>query len=492
MHGSLSVRFDNQGLLKKQTSFRKFALTKYSAALHSEWDAIISVYNLMDRFPQLPVLKHVFGHQDNSLDYDDLPLDAQMNTQADTLATMELDEYSTVLPSVPFDPESTVMISIDGTTVTRHLETTLRTKAQLPALLAYYQDRLKWDQRTFHAIDWEVFGGVYPKMQHRRNFLTKFCYYTLPTGERLHRRESSYDDRCPTCHAPDKSDDHLLQCHSPARRAWRGDLIQTLIKPLDSFPDPLLLDILQEGLLHFFRDEKIDSTPYPLRYQQLLTQQLAIGWNHFVRGKFSEEWRYLQQQYCTRYHCIMDNKQKQWLSQLLRKMWSRDHDLWLAHNDDRHGRTSKAKYQATHQQTLRTIRMLYLLKDLVLSEDRDIFYDDIEAHLLQPTRELKSWGTINQGLIAYSARVAKLAARSRTKPITEHFITLQRRKNRRHSTRAVLPPSVNYRNTKLTAYVSLVDLSRAHTRVQKPTPSVEKRPHLRQSSLHNLWPDPFR
>jgi hypothetical protein len=125
MHGSLSVRFDNQGLLKKQVSFRKFALAKYSAALHSEWDAIISVSNLMDRFPQLPVLQHVFGHQDDSLDYDDLPLDAQMNTQADTLATMELDEYSTVLPSVPFDPESKVMLSIDGTTVTRRLETTI-------------------------------------------------------------------------------------------------------------------------------------------------------------------------------------------------------------------------------------------------------------------------------------------------------------------------------------------------------------------------------
>jgi hypothetical protein len=220
MHGSLSVRFDNQGLLKKQVSFREFALAKYSAALHSEWDAIISVYNLMDRFPQLPVLQHVFGHQDNSLDYNDRPLDAQMNTQADNLATMELDEYSTVLPSVPFDPESKVMLSIDGTTVTRRLETTLRTKARLPALLDYYQDRLKWDQCTFHAVDWEVFGGIYPKMQHRRNCLTKFYYYTLPTGEQLDCRESSYDDRCPTCHAPDESDDHLLQCHSPAHRAW--------------------------------------------------------------------------------------------------------------------------------------------------------------------------------------------------------------------------------------------------------------------------------
>ncbi len=69
-------------------------------------------------------------------------------------------------------------------------------------------------------------------------------------------------------------------------------------------------------------------------------------------------------------------------------MWNHIHTLWLSRNDDRHGRTSKAKTQASHQQAQRTIRSLYLLKDLVLSEDRDLFYDDVTAHLQQPLREL--------------------------------------------------------------------------------------------------------
>ncbi len=42
----------------------------------------------MDRFPQLPDLQHVYGHRDSELAYADLPLDAQMNIEADTLATM--------------------------------------------------------------------------------------------------------------------------------------------------------------------------------------------------------------------------------------------------------------------------------------------------------------------------------------------------------------------------------------------------------------------
>jgi hypothetical protein len=128
MSGTLKICFDNKGLLKKQTSFRKFALAKHSAAQHSEWDAVISVYNLMDRFPNLPVLKHVYGHQDKDIAYADLPLDAQMNIEADAHAPMEISEFSTTLNQVLFDPESQVMLSTDGTTFTRRLETTIRTK----------------------------------------------------------------------------------------------------------------------------------------------------------------------------------------------------------------------------------------------------------------------------------------------------------------------------------------------------------------------------
>jgi hypothetical protein len=413
-----------------------------------------------------------------------------MNTQADSLATMELNEFSTPMLTVPFDPESKVMFSIDGISVTRRLETTIRTKARLPELKTYYQQRLGWDHRTYQAVDWDLFGSVFPKMNKRRNFLTKFCLYNLPTGDRLHRRNESYDDRCPTCHASDETDDHILQCPSPARRAWRSDLINTLLKPIDDFVDPVLLDIIREGLLRFFRDDHLDPTPYPPRYQRLLKQQAAIGWNNFLRGKLSEDWRYLQQQHCKRHNIKMNHKQRLWLNKLLRTMWIRIHDLWLARNDDRHGRNTKAKFQASHDQVQRTIRSLYLLKDKVLSEDQDLFYDDVETHLLQPLRELNSWVSCHQGLIAYSVRTAKLAAKSHTLPITEHFPILRKRtrKSRPPDRIPILPEPLHYRNAKLTKFIKVTRLP-TRPRPRPPTVPLERRPLLRQRSLHNLWPD---
>ena len=184
MTGTLSVRCDNLGLIKKQASFRKFALAKYSATLHSEWDALISVFHLMNDFPEVPQLTHILGHQDNDFSYQDLPLDAQMNTQADALATMELEEYATPFHHVPFNPESRVMFSINGIAVTRRLETTIRTHARLPSLIIYYKDRLKWDDRTFHAVDWDVFGASTRKCKNAATSLLNSVHiiYLLATA----------------------------------------------------------------------------------------------------------------------------------------------------------------------------------------------------------------------------------------------------------------------------------------------------------------------
>jgi hypothetical protein len=249
------------------------------------------------------------------------------------------------------------------------------------------------------------------------------------------------------------------------------------------------VDILWEGLLCWFRTETIDPTRYSIRYQQLLQEQTSIGWNNLLRGKFSVELTFLQQQYCTSRHITMTHSQRQWLSKLLRTMWSRIHTLWLARNADRHGRTSKAKNQASLQQAHRTIRSLYPLKDQALPEDRDLFYDDVEAHLQQPLRELNAWVSVHQGLIAHSVRVAKLAASSNTKPITELFSRLNPRRRRRYKPTELLPRPVFFRDTKLTSFVTLTRNSRS--RRKKPPVPQEKRPYLRQRSLHSLWPDPL-
>jgi hypothetical protein len=68
---------------------------------------------------------------------------------------------------------------------------------------------------------------------------------------------------------------------------------------------------------------------------------------------------------------------------------------------------------------------------------------------LQPLCELNSWISTHQGLIVYSVRVAKLASRHNTKPITEHFLLLKKKTRRRYTPKDILPVIAQFRNTRL-------------------------------------------
>ena len=282
---------DNEGLVKKMAALNRFRLSPSSTCLHSEWDMVHAVYRLLMQFNETPLFRHVKGHQDSDQPYRELSLPAQLNVNADAICTHEMEEYATPLPRVPLDPSSQVQLNVRGITITQCLESTIHCSTRLPQLHEYYLDRFLWLESDFEQIDWSTFGSQYQKLQSRRKFLNKFCLYQLPTGARLHRRCPKFDDRCPTCHAEHESDDHLLQCPSLSRKAWRKDFRTSTRKSVESFLDPVLLDILIDGIESYFQAVPMDSTQYPPTYRQLVDQQSSIGWNHFVRGKCSLLWQ---------------------------------------------------------------------------------------------------------------------------------------------------------------------------------------------------------
>jgi hypothetical protein len=57
---------------------------------------------------------HVKGHQDNDAPYDFLDLSSQLNVDANTLATQELQEFGSPKPIVPIDLAAGVQLNING------------------------------------------------------------------------------------------------------------------------------------------------------------------------------------------------------------------------------------------------------------------------------------------------------------------------------------------------------------------------------------------
>jgi hypothetical protein len=177
---------------------------------------------------------------------------------------------------------------------------------QIPPLQKFYCERFGWSEDIFETIDWDIFRPVYKKHLASKGiqWFHKFCIKKLPTGERIHKRDHFHDKKCASCWHTMEDDDHMFTCKK--RRSQRKQIIvQTNI--LRNTVDPVLCDILKEGLMTYFLGGCTTTTMLRIRGQEgmeryylLIDEQIIVGWDNLLRGKFSKQWKIQQKSYMTR------------------------------------------------------------------------------------------------------------------------------------------------------------------------------------------------
>jgi hypothetical protein len=135
---------NNLGLVTKDNKLLSFCLASMQVALHSEFDALATIHDLLQDFPLPPEIQHVKGHQDNRMAYEDLSLPAQLHYDADVLATGKLKNFLTTCTHVPLLPPAIVQLTIGGTTVTRKVDPTIRCQHSLRLPKAYMHEGFCW------------------------------------------------------------------------------------------------------------------------------------------------------------------------------------------------------------------------------------------------------------------------------------------------------------------------------------------------------------
>jgi hypothetical protein len=131
-----------------------------SNALKSEWD-ILSV--ILDYIPLLPVplsVQHVKGHQDKEAPVSIRSLSAQLNCEADALATEALLAIAAPIPMSLVFPSAVCQLDVDDATVTRKIQASLRFSAMAPAMSQYLRDRNDWDEAAYASVSWPAFGSA--------------------------------------------------------------------------------------------------------------------------------------------------------------------------------------------------------------------------------------------------------------------------------------------------------------------------------------------
>ena len=467
---------DNLGLVKKINKLCSFRLAAASSALHSEYDVLAAIKALLTGFPLPPAIEHVKGHQDDKIKYRHLPLAAQLNCDANVLATRELSEYPTSIERVPILPAAKVQLSLGGRTVTRNLPATIRRQHGLRLLKTYLHQRFRWRNETIESVRWEAFSSAFRARYKFKTFNFKFCFKLLPTGKTLFTRTSRYDPRCPACHHEDECNHHLFQCKAVSRRRWQTTCLKAVRTQAESIKtDPKLVHILLAGLRSYFDGNDLpleEFSKYPDEYHSLIESQEAIGWEHLLRCRFSLLWGDLQQDFMHRAHPSIKFDYDKWYRKLLSPLLTECHSLWLLRNGKRHGTEQQQKRTRRIKQLERDLNNLFKYKSTVLASDRDIFSTPVSDLIALPPSDIEKWIKSRKPIILHSRREAIKCSITCIRLLPTYFPTLPRRKPRRPTRRFPSPSSspsphtlINQHMTKHFAILPLVRLKRTNPKV---------------------------
>jgi hypothetical protein len=221
---SLALLSDNQCLVDKIPETMQWETYYPSTALLSEWDILSVILDHLPQLPIVPVVTHVKGHQDREAPVATLSIPAQLNCEADSLATAALVAIESPIPQSPVFPSAVCQLDVADASVSRKVQASLRFSAAAPEMTAYLQARNDWDEATYESVSWPAFSAARFTTTNSR-FVPKFCHRHLPVGEKANRNDAKYSPCCPACSNQCETNAHFLLCKAPSRLQWRRKFI---------------------------------------------------------------------------------------------------------------------------------------------------------------------------------------------------------------------------------------------------------------------------
>ena len=518
--GNFQFYTDSLSMIKKLEAYSEYPTAPLKTVLHSEWDVLSALHRALQWFPTYPKITWVKSHQDDKVyDKTEMPLDAYLNSEADELATIGLKRLQEK-PKVPMDPESVVQFHLKGRTITRDLKQSIREILSVPRLKQYYLKKYQWTDTIFDTVDWDIFRPVYKKYITKNGiqWMHKFCCGKLPTGQRVQKWDYYHDKRCISCLQPVEDDNHIFTCEK--RKAHRRSILNQ-IKTLRQTVDVHLCDILQEGIMAYFKGEcmtntmfrirgkrDIDNKPCMERYQLLIDEQLLIGWDNLLRGKFSKQWRISQRAYVNR---VRLKHPRAHAAKILNRKKDKDKakgktknktepfhaffqaivplikEIWKDRCIDRHTPEVGGRIAAEYATLIKKITHMYTLREMVLPEDEaKIFNETLKIRLEATNQQLKKWINRWKEVIDHSMKMVKLMAQSKSTPIWRHFTANKPAKtkvNRNVTTRKhALPKRMT--NNPLTNVFSRNKPKRSTSKAPTPT---NKQKYKKNNTISRLF-----
>jgi hypothetical protein len=426
----LFVGTDSESLVTRINTERQRMTVHPNDTLVSDWDITNEIQLRLRTFAPNIHVEHVTGHQDRDIPYEELPLMAQLNVEADELASQYMLDHPRTTSRVPRLTHNLCQLELPHGSINGRYKNTLRTAALRGDLWDHLMARNSWTETIISSIDWTAFerASTQGSLSPHRVALVKHFHGISPTGKIAHRNDPSQPSSCPCCDCLIETEDHVILCPAPIRRKWRSNFVDGLQRFLDSpsmDTNPHLSDILRHGILLWFSHAHYDPATVPQQFRLLVQEQNAIGWHHIFRGKLSKEWsRHQARHLARREQPDIKKSGNQWSRSVICHFLQRWLQLWKLRNNSRHGEDAETVAIALRAQVLRELHQVYSFRHDIIPRDQDLFYPTVELHIAAhpSTSVIQNWLSTNRSLIVASAKEASRRAIHGLRSIATYYL----------------------------------------------------------------------
>ena len=412
----LSIYIDNIALVNQVHMHQSRLYYSPTEALAPERDLLLQIEHLLDLPHMNFIIHHIRSHQDRNTPLHLLPPPAQANCRADTLAT-HAQTTAVCHSSTHILPSSGCLITVGSNTITRRIPSSLRCCSYESRLRQKIISSRSWTYTDF--INWSFFQSYCMRNSSRLRFYIRWIHQALPTGHVLHRRNKRESPFCPAC-GEYESHSHFVSCSHSSRLPLKVELLSSLRKHLQPIQsDPILNDILLEGINSAIMDTSFPLSLFPPLYTRLITTQSHIGWMNLLRGFTTSEWSRLHLRYITTMKLPPSTPDS---TSTIPSLLHHLEKLWQFRNAQRHSADHALHQSELLRQTHCQIRDLYQYKHSVLPTDRHIFYESLNEHLAESLPLLQAWLLNHSHYILHSHQLAQSHNITHTRPITSYLL----------------------------------------------------------------------
>ena len=157
-----------------------------SATLKAEADVTREIGVTIQQFPHKPKYTWVKGHQDEHKPYDKLEYAAQINCDADALASSYYQQMQRPITREPPLLSTPARLLIADLSTTSKYKSKIRRAYTIPALRAYVCHRFCWEDNILDHISWDVFTQIIKHFYQNHITIVKHTHAIAPTGHIAH------------------------------------------------------------------------------------------------------------------------------------------------------------------------------------------------------------------------------------------------------------------------------------------------------------------